>query len=192
MEKIEIAKQRLLDSIEVKQLILQDNSFLSSICSAADIIIESFSKGGKLVICGNGGSASDSLHFAAEIIGRFQKVRASWPAITLNSDVSSITAISNDFGYEEVFARQVEGLLKKEDIFIGISTSGNSENVYRAIKKAKKLGVTTIALLGMSGGRISKEVDLSIIVPSQNTARIQESHITIIHILCEIIENGME
>ncbi len=140
------------------------------------------------MLCGNGGSAADALHFAGEIVGRFQKERNSWPAIALNSDVAVMTSIANDYGYENIFARQVEGCIHPGDVFIGISTSGNSENIYRAVVAAKRNGALTAALLGNDGGKIGREVEQPIVVPSTNTARIQESHITLIHIICEMVE----
>lgn len=185
---IEIVKQRIFDSVKVKQDLLYNEPFLRVVASLADEIVNCINKGGKLVICGNGGSASDALHFAGEIVGRFQKERKSWPAVVLNADVATLTAIANDYGYDDVFARQAEGHLKPGDIFVGISTSGNSENVYRAVLKAQEIGTKTACLVGKDGGRIGKVVDFPILVPCDVTARVQESHITIIHILCEISE----
>lgn len=188
---VEIVKQRILDSLKVKQDLLNNEPFLYAVASFADKIVSCINNGGKLVICGNGGSASDALHFAGEIVGRFQKERKSWPAVVLNADVATLTAIANDYGYNDTFARQAEGHLKPGDIFIGISTSGNSENVYRAVLKAHEIGVMTACLTGKDGGKIGKVVDFPIIVPCNVTARIQECHITIIHILCEISETKL-
>ena len=191
MTNLELVKQRIIDSIGVKQQLLANEGLINSIVALADMIVECINKGGKLVICGNGGSASDALHFAGEIIGRFAKERKAWPAIVLNADVATMTAVANDYGYDEVFARQAEGHLKPGDIFIGISTSGNSENVYRAQKKAKEIGAVTACLVGKDGGKIGNEADLSIVIPCSITARIQECHILIIHVLCEIIEERL-
>lgn len=188
MTQIELIKQRIGDSIAVKQQLLGNEELIHSVASLADIIVESIVNGGKLVICGNGGSASDALHFAGEIVGRFVKERKAWPAVVLNSDVASMTAIANDYGYDEVFARQAEGHVKPGDVFVGISTSGNSKNVYKAMLKAKEIGATTTCLVGKDGGKIGREADLSIIVPCNVTARVQECHINIIHILCELAE----
>lgn len=188
MENRDIIKQRISDSIAVKQNMLTNDALLDTISKLADGIVACITNGGKLVICGNGGSASDALHFAGEIVGRFVKERRAWPAVVLNADVATMTAIANDYGYDEVFARQAEGHLKQGDIFVGISTSGNSENVYRAVLKAKEIGVKTTALLGKDGGKIGKMVDYPIIVPCNVTARVQECHINIIHILCELAE----
>ena len=188
MDNIELIKQRLIDSIEVKKGLMKDDDLISTISLVADNIIECIQKGGKLVVCGNGGSASDALHFVSEIVGKFAMNRNSWPAIALNTNESTMTAIANDYGYDEVFARQVKGLVRSEDIFVGISTSGKSENVYRAMIAANKIGAKTVGLLGYDGGKIADVSGYSIIVPSHVTARVQECHITIIHILCEIVE----
>lgn len=182
---------RIRESICVKREVLQDNSLIDKVSSLACEMIESIKAGNKLIICGNGGSASDALHFAGEITGRFQRERQAWPAIVLNADVATMTAIANDYGYSDIFARQAEGYTSEKDLFIGISTSGQSENIYRAVLAAKRKGATTAALLGGNGGIIGKEVDFPLIVPSKNTARIQECHILLIHILCELTENGL-
>lgn len=191
MTQVEIVKQRISDSIAVKQQLLENDELINTVASLADEIVKCISVGGKLIICGNGGSASDALHFAGEIVGRFVKERKAWPAIVLNANVASMTAIANDYGYEDVFARQAEGHVKSGDIFVGISTSGNSENVYRAQLKAKELGAITACLVGKDGGRIGREADFSIIVPCSVTARVQECHINIIHILCELSETKL-
>lgn len=188
MSNLDIIRQRINDSIEAKTNLLADNATLEVVSQLADLITDCIKKGGKLVICGNGGSASDALHFAGEIVGRFVKERKAWPAVVLNADVATMTAIANDYGYDDIFARQAEGHVKPGDIFIGISTSGNSENVYRAAQKAKELGAKTAALLGKDGGKIAKVVDYPIVVHCKTTARVQECHINIIHILCEISE----
>lgn len=188
MNNIEIIKQRISDSIAVKQGLLENATLINTISTLADAIVDCIHNGGKLVICGNGGSASDALHFAGEIVGRFVKERKAWPAVVLNADVATMTAIANDYGYEDVFARQAEGHVKAGDIFVGISTSGNSENVYRAQQKAKELGARTACLVGKDGGKIGREADFPIIVPCNVTARVQECHIIIIHILCELAE----
>ncbi len=188
MTQIELIKQRLYYSIVVKQEIIENNQLIENISILADQIVGCVDSGNKLVICGNGGSASDALHFAGEIVGRFIKERKAWPAVVLNADVATMTAIANDYSYDDRFARQAEGHIKSGDIFIGISTSGNSENVYRAMLKSKQLGAVTACLVGKDGGKIGREADCSIIVPSNVTARVQECHINIIHILCEISE----
>ncbi len=186
---MELVRERIQESIEVKRRILEDKEVLNLIEEAAMAIQNSLRCGGKILFCGNGGSASDSLHLTAEIVGRFQKERKAMAAVSLNADVAALTAISNDYGYDEVFSRAVEGLMKPEDVLVGISTSGNSENVYQAVLKAKEVGGCTIALLGKNGGKIRNAADISIVVPDDCTARIQETHIMIGHILCELAES---
>lgn len=157
---------------------------------AAKEIVENYKKNGILLICGNGGSAADAQHFAGELIGRFIKERKSLPAIALTGNSSSITAIGNDYGFEHVFERQIEAF-GKNCVLFAISTSGNSENIINAVKKARSLGITTMALLGKDGGKIKGLGNVDIIVPSDNTQRIQEMHILIIHTICEIIEQEL-
>lgn len=191
MTNKELVIQRFKDTIEVKEDIMADNTVITTIVTLADEIAATISRGNKLVLCGNGGSASDALHFAGEIVGRFQMERSAWPAVVLNADVATMTAIANDYGYDDVFSRQAEGHVIPGDLFIGISTSGNSENVLRAVKVAEKCGAKTAALLGKDGGKIRSCVDYPVVVKSNTTARIQESHICIIHILCELVESIM-
>lgn len=187
----ELIKQRFQDSIDVKKKIIENEELLDIISGTADAMAEAIESGGKILLCGNGGSASDALHIAGEIVGRFQKERKSWPAVVLNADVATLTAIANDYGYDNAFARQVEGFMTEKDLLIGISTSGNSENVYRAVLKAKEIGGKTAVLTGRTGGKIKEKVDFPIVVPCDVTARIQESHITIGHIMCEIVEDRL-
>lgn len=160
----------------------------NTIAKIAEAIVSCYKKGGKLLICGNGGSAADSQHFAAELIGRFIKQRNALAAIALNTNSSNLTAIGNDFGFDKIFERQVEALGKKNDLLIVISTSGNSQNLINAVKKAKEIGITTIALLGKNGGKLKAMCEYEIIVHSDDTQRVQEMHILIIHLLCELIE----
>ena len=155
---------------------------------AAEIISNSLKNNGLIMWCGNGGSASDSMHFAAELIGRFNKNRKSLRSISLAADNAALTCISNDFGYENVFSRQIEGLAKKDDVLISISTSGKSKNILNAINKAKLLKLKTISLLGKGGGDCAGLSDLDLIVPSNTTARIQEMHTLIGHSICELVE----
>lgn len=145
--------------------------------------------GGKILLCGNGGSAADSQHIAAEIVGRFKKERKGLPAIALTTDTSILTSVGNDYGYDYIFARQVEALCRPEDMLIGITTSGNSANVVRAIEAANAIGATTIGLTGGTGGKLNALCIHNIVVPSSVTARIQEAHIFIGHSLCEILES---
>jgi D-sedoheptulose 7-phosphate isomerase len=188
----DIIKERINDSINIKRRLLENSSLLNVVEKVVEEIVTAIKSGHKLVICGNGGSASDSLHFAGEIVGRFQKERMAWPAVVLNADVTTMTAIANDYGFDEVFSRQAECQVNLGDVFIGISTSGNSENIYRAIEVARKKGGKTVALLGFDGGRIGKRIDYPIIVPCRITARVQECHILLIHIICEMVEMKFE
>ena len=188
----EIIKQRINDSIEVKKGLLENESLLENLECLTHEIKKAIRKGHKLVLCGNGGSASDALHFAGEIVGRFIRERDAWPAVVLNADVATMTAIGNDYGYDDVFSRQAQAHCQEGDVFIGISTSGNSENVRRALEMAKSKGCKTAALLGKDGGIIGKIADIPLIVPCNTTARVQESHILLIHIMCALVERDLE
>lgn len=157
----------------------------------AERLIETFRIGNKLLIMGNGGSAADAQHFAGEIISRFRIERPALPAIALSTDTSIITAIGNDYGFERIFVRQVEALAVPGDAVIGISTSGNSPNVAKALEVARQAGCTTIGLLGKDGGSIKQLCDIPLIIPSNDTPRVQEGHITVIHIVCDLIEQGL-
>ncbi len=161
------------------------------ILQAASIAIDVIAQNKKILLCGNGGSAADAQHIAAELVGRYQKERRGLPAIALTVDTSAITAIGNDFGHHRVFDRQVEALADEGDLLIAISTSGSSENVVNAIFKAREMGCRVIGLSGRDGGRMSSLCDLNIVIPSDNTARIQEMHILIGHILCAAIEESL-
>jgi D-sedoheptulose 7-phosphate isomerase len=170
--------------------LLKSKNLTDLIVKAAMSIINSFNNGGKVLLIGNGGSASDASHMAGELIGRFRRERSPLPAIALTTDNSVITAIANDYGYDQVFARQCLGLLKPGDVLIAISTSGNSKNIIKAVLECKKLKqVVKIALTGFSGGMLTTLTDISIRVPSDNTATIQEVHRAIIHIICSIIDD---
>ncbi len=181
-------KQIFQDSIETKQKVIQN--LTKEIENSANILINSLKNNKKILICGNGGSAADAQHFATELIIRFEKDRKSLPAISLTTDTSTLTACSNDFGYDEVFKKQVESLGNEGDVLVGISTSGNSNNIINALNLAKEKGMKTICLNGKDGGKINS-LDSNLIIPSQNTARIQESHITIIHTWCKLIEESL-
>ena len=157
---------------------------------AVNLIVDCYRSGGKVMICGNGGSAADSQHIAAELIGRFKRERRSLPAIALSTDTSVLTSLANDYSFDDVFARQVEGLGCGGDILIMISTSGNSVNVLKAGCRARELGIKTIALLGGDGGKIAEHADLAMIVRSRDTARIQEGHTLIYHIICDLVEEA--
>lgn len=170
---------------------LVEEFLIPDIKKAAQIIVEQYKKGKKVLVLGNGGSAADSQHIVAELVGKFLKERKGIPAIALTTNSSNLTSISNDYGFDEVFARQVEALINDGDIVIGISTSGNSLNVIKAFKKAKELNGITIALSGRNGGEIVKYADISITIPFHMTPHIQEAHITIGHILCDLIEEEL-
>jgi D-sedoheptulose 7-phosphate isomerase len=158
------------------------------IMQAAEQIRSTLAAGGKILLCGNGGSAADAQHFAAELVGRFETERRGLPAIALTTDTSAMTAISNDYGFEQLFSRQVEAMATAKDLLVAISTSGQSQNVLQAVKKAKELDCATLGLTGKNGGEIAAMVDCSLVVPAQRTARIQEMHLLIIHLLCELID----
>ncbi len=156
--------------------------------AGADMIAETCLSGRTVFACGNGGSAADAQHFSAELTGRYTKDRASYAGIALTVDTSALTAIGNDYGYDRVFSRQLEGLGRKDDVLLGISTSGNSQNVIEAVNVAKDKGMKTIALLGRDGGKLKDLVDVAVVVPSDVTARIQEAHIFVLHYFCEQLE----
>lgn len=174
------------ESIRVKEETFKNNS--DRIVEAVESIRQLFSRNGKIFFFGNGGSAADSQHIAAEFIGRFKKERRALPAIALTTDTSILTALGNDYGFDVIFARQIEGLAQHGDLAFGISTSGNSRNVIEGIRQAKKMGLKTISLTGCSGGELAPLTDISIIVPSSETARIQESHLCVAHAICELVE----
>ncbi|MCD6590063.1 D-sedoheptulose 7-phosphate isomerase [Candidatus Woesearchaeota archaeon] len=182
-------EQYFYESIETKKRFIENNKELVEQFAAR--LIECLGEGGKILICGNGGSASDAQHFAAELVGRYKKDRKSLAAIALTTDTSILTAISNDYGYEEVFAKQVEALGKENDLLVAISTSGNSLNVIRAVEKAKELGIYTIGLLGRDGGKLRNLVDLAIVVDSKDTPHIQEVHETVLHVVAGIVEEAL-
>ena len=175
------------ESIRVKEETLQAN--LDSIIRAAEEMIKTLSNGGKIMFMGNGGSAADSQHIAAELIGRFQKERRSLPAIALTTDSSILTSLGNDYSFDIIFARQIEGLGRRGDIVFAISTSGNSKNVIKGVQKAKAMGIKTISLTGGTGGKLAGICDINLVVPSNKTARIQESHLCLYHTICELVEN---
>jgi len=182
-------KDILLESIQVKEEILRNQ--IESIYGIAQLMIDCLKKDGKVIVFGNGGSASDSQHIAAELVGRFKRDRSALAGIALTTNTSIITSLANDYGYDVVFSRQVEALGKKNDVVLGISTSGKAKSVILGIKQAKKMGIKTVALSGGDGGEVVKLADVSLVVPSKVTARIQEAHITIAHIICEMIEQEL-
>ena len=178
-------------SIDTKQALIDDTTRLEVLLEVARLASSTIKAGKKIMLCGNGGSAADSQHIAAEFIGRFEKERKSMAAMALTTDTSALTAIGNDYGYEEVFSRQVEGLGQSGDLLIGISTSGNSKNVIKALEVAKKKGVSTVALVGdRPNGVMQTIADHALVAPSANTARIQECHILMMHTICQLVESG--
>lgn len=177
------------ESIGVKRKLIKAE--LDAIESAAQAVIAALKSEGKVIIFGNGGSAADSQHIAAELVGRFLKERKGLPAIALSTNTSILTAIANDYSYSRVFSRQLEALAEKNDVIIGISTSGKAENVIEAVELANKKGLATIALTGCDGGGLARAAKISIIVPSKSTPRIQEAHVTIGHIICQLVEEAL-
>ncbi|PKN02316.1 MAG: phosphoheptose isomerase [Elusimicrobia bacterium HGW-Elusimicrobia-1] len=167
------------------------SSEAGTIAAVARKITESFRRGGKLLVFGNGGSAADAQHFAAELVVKFEKKRKALPAIALNVNTSAITSCANDFSYEEIFSRQLEALLGKGDVVVGISTSGNSPNVVRALEYASSRGAVTVAFSGREGGRVAEIADIVLRAPSDVTARVQECHILAIHAVCKIVEETL-
>ncbi len=184
----EYIKNQIKKSYETKQAIYEDEKLLKKIEEVANLCVNLYRGDKKTILAGNGGSAADAQHIAAELVGRYGFDRPSIPSLALTTDTSNLTAIGNDYGYDYVFSRQLEGMGQSGDIFIGISTSGNSINIINAFESAKKKGITTIALVGRDGGKMAQMADIALIVPSDSTPRIQESHILIGHILCDIIE----
>ncbi|MBI5574434.1 MAG: D-sedoheptulose 7-phosphate isomerase [Elusimicrobia bacterium] len=176
------------ESITVKE---KSKSLSGTIEKITLAIIKCYRRGGKVVIFGNGGSAADAQHIATELVSRFEKERKSLNAVALTTNTSAITAIANDYSFDKIFSRQVESTVKKGDVVIAISTSGNSKNVIDGAKQAKKQGATIVGFLGCDGGKLKKLCDIPLIVPSKNTARIQEVHITVGHIICKLVEDEM-
>ncbi|PIQ87227.1 MAG: phosphoheptose isomerase [Candidatus Omnitrophica bacterium CG11_big_fil_rev_8_21_14_0_20_45_26] len=184
-----------LNAIAKEHIKIAEKAFAGSSCAKlaeiVAVIVETFKKNGKVLLCGNGGSAADSQHIAAEFIVRFKRERRSLPAIALTTDTSVLTATANDYDYESVFSRQVEGLAKRGDCLIAISTSGNSPNIIKAVKAAKSKGVTTVGLTGEKGGKLAQQADVVYCVPSTKTPHIQEMHITALHAVSEVVEDQL-
>jgi len=177
------------ESIRVKEKLKNEKTTIESV---GNLVFDCLNDGGTIYLFGNGGSAADSQHIAAELVGRYQIKRDGLPAVALTTNTSILTAISNDFGYDHVFERQVESFVKSKDIVMGISTSGNSSNVVNGILAAKKIGAKTVVLTGVKDSKLAKIADIVLKVPSQNTQRIQESHILIGHIICDIVESKLQ
>lgn len=187
-------KKVYLEEIKEKEQLLEkikNSKYLDLVEQAASVISDAINSGNKVLLAGNGGSAADAQHFAGEIVGRFMMEREAIPALSLCVDPSVMTCVGNDYGYDEVFARQLHGLGKEGDVFIGISTSGNSRNIIKAIEEAKKKKICVIGLLGKDGGKIKEMCNIPLVVPSSTTPRIQEIHTFTVHMLCETIEKNI-
>ena len=186
-----IIANEIRQSIKIKELLLQ-SEHIEKVLMIAETIISAYKNEKKILLCGNGGSASDALHIEGELVGRFKTERKGLPAIALGTGIASLTAIANDYGYDDVYRRQVEAYGKYGDVLLVFSTSGNSENIVAAVKEAKNNGMTVIGLLGKDGGILKTLVDIPLIVPSDDTARVQECHIMIGHIICGLVESGFQ
>ncbi len=188
---LEYIRANIEESIAVKEKLLRDEVLLGTAAKVAQLCVDAYQRGNKLLVCGNGGSASDALHMTGELVGRYQMERRGICAIALNANTAVMTAVSNDYDYGNVFSKQVVALGQSGDVLIGISTSGNSENVVRAMQEAKKRQLITVGLTGQSGGQMRSCAAYLLNVPSDNTPRIQEMHILLIHTICGLIENGL-
>ncbi len=184
-------EQSIQASIDTKIKLLEDVDLIQELQNVAMQCIALYKNSGTILLAGNGGSAADAQHIAAELVGRYGFDRPSLSSFALTTDTSALTAIGNDYGYDKIFSRQLEGVGRSGDLFIGISTSGNSQNLVNAFEVAKDRGITTVALVGRDGGTMAKMADFSLVIPSNDTPRIQESHILIGHILCDIIEREL-
>lgn len=185
MEKI---RNIIKASIDTKKQVLQDETLLTTIEKAVDVITEAFKNGNRVYFCGNGGSAADAQHLAAEFSGRFYKDRKALPAEALHCNTSYLTAVGNDYGYDLVYSRIIDGIGQKGDVLIGLSTSGNSANIVKAFEVAKEKGIKIVAFTGLTGGIMKSLTDYLINIPSTDTPRIQESHIMVGHIICQLVE----
>lgn len=191
MSLIDKITETIQQSIEVKKAILRDTELLHTIQQVADVITHCLEQHGKVLFCGNGGSAADAQHLAAEFSGRFYKDRPPLYAEALHCNSSYLTAVGNDYGYDQVYARMLRGIGQDGDVLVGISTSGNSVNILEAIKAAREKHMIVVSMTGNTGGKMKESSDYLINIPSADTPRIQESHITVGHIICEIVENNL-
>ncbi len=185
----EVVIRELEESASIKREMAKN--LADVIADAAQVILDAYRAGGKVLLIGNGGSAADAQHIAAELVGRFRLEREGLPAIALTTNTSSLTALANDYGYEAIFSRQLEALASSKDVLIAITTSGTSTNILKAVETARSRGLKVIALTGVNGGKLKDMADLTITVPSADTARIQEAHITIGHIICHLVEKEL-
>ncbi|MCC6186704.1 MAG: D-sedoheptulose 7-phosphate isomerase [Chitinophagaceae bacterium] len=184
-------KQIISSSIHTKQTILQDELLLSTIAQVTKMVTEAFQNGNKVLFCGNGGSAADAQHLAAEFSGRFYTDRNPLPSEALHCNTSYLTAVANDYGYDVVYSRMVKGIGRKGDVLIALSTSGNSTNIINALAQASEIGMHTVAMTGDTGGKMKSMAEYLINVPSNDTPRVQESHIMVGHIICELVEANL-
>lgn len=185
------AAQQIRRSVITKQTMLDNEDFLRAVIDVCELLLETYRNGCKVLIAGNGGSAADAQHIAAELVSRFVHNRPALPALALTTDTSILTAISNDFGYEQLFSRQLEASARPGDLFIAISTSGNSKNILAALKAAEQLNVRRVGLTGANGEKMRNLCNLCLCVPSAETAHVQEAHITLGHIFCRAVEEGL-
>lgn len=188
LKKMEKIKNIIQSSIDVKTQILSDEKLLQTVMDCVNVIVSAFEKGNKVLFCGNGGSASDAQHLAAEFSGRFYTDRDALPAEALHCNTSYLTAVANDYSFDVIYSRLIKGIGNPDDVLVGLSTSGNSKNIVNAFESAKEKQMTTIAFTGSSGGKLKKYSDHLINIPSDDTPRIQESHITLGHIICQLVE----
>lgn len=184
-------KEIIQASIDTKQEILSNEELLSTIEKVVEVIVSAFQNGNRVYFCGNGGSAADAQHLAAEFSGRFYTDRKALPAEALHCNTSYLTAVANDYGYDVVYSRMIDGIGEKGDVLIGLSTSGNSANIIKAYEVARQMGIHTVSFTGITGGQMKSLSDYLINIPSTDTPRIQESHITIGHIICQLVEEKM-
>lgn len=189
MKATDIVIRELEESAQLKRAVA--HNLADKIATAAQMIIDAYKEGGKVLLIGNGGSAADAQHLAAELIGRFKLERKGLAAMALTTDTSVLTALANDYSYDSVFSRQIEALADDKDVLVAISTSGTSPNILKAVKAACSIGIKVIGLTGEDGGNLMEVADLTLAVPSRNTPRIQEAHITIGHIICKLVEKGL-
>jgi len=191
MDITQIIKDTSEESLRVKRDFFEDEKNINAISDAAEALIECYGRGAKVIVFGNGGSAADSQHFAAELMVRFEKERRSLAVVALTTDSSILTATANDYSFEDIFSRQIDALGNDSDVAVAISTSGSSKNVLKAVRTATRRGIKVIALTGSGGGELAKAADISISVNEKNTARIQEVHIVIIHMLSKLVEDSI-
>ncbi len=181
-------KEIIQASIDTKQKVLESEDLLNTVCEVVNVIVTAFKNGNRVYFCGNGGSAADAQHLAAEFSGRFYTDRKALPAEALHCNTSYLTAVANDYGYDVVYSRMIDGIGEKGDVVIGLSTSGNSPNIVKAFEVAREKGIATVAFTGLTGGQMKSASDYLINIPSADTPRIQECHITLGHIICQLVE----